>query len=106
MKNYNQLLSKVTTLGNNQLVTHITSNTCDFFTFQSYDSIVCIIDYKDKSITFGKNYDYSKTTLKYLYRFLMIYYCVDDYNKKYIQKMIKDWKIAWWFTVIYNDELQ
>jgi hypothetical protein len=41
-----------------------------------------------------------------LYRFLIAYYCVDNYNKKYIQKMIKDWKAAWWFTVIYNDELQ
>jgi hypothetical protein len=90
MKNYNELSSKVTVLANNQFVTRITSNNCDFVTFQSYDSIVCIIDYKDKIITFGKDYAYSKTTLKYLYEFLTVYFCVDNYNKKYIQKMIKD----------------
>ena len=106
MKNYNELTSKVTTLANNQFVTRITSNNCDFITFQSYDSIVCIIDYKDKLITFWRDFDYSKTTMKYLYEFLTVYFCVDNYNKKYIQNMIKAWKVAWWFTVIYNDELR
>jgi hypothetical protein len=43
--------------------------------------------------------------MKYLYEFLTVYFCVDNYNKKYIQKMIKDWRIAC-FTVIYNDELR
>ena len=106
MKNYNELFSKVTTLANNQFVTRITSNNSNFVTFQSYNSIVCIIDYKDKTINFWKDYDYSRTTMKYLYEFLTIYFCADNYNKKYIQKMIEDWKTTCWFTVIYNDELR
>lgn len=106
MKNYNELLSKVTTLANNQFVTRITSNNSNFIAFQSYDSVICIIDCKDKTITFWRDYDYSRTTMKYLSEFLSIYYCVDNYNKKYIQNMIKAWKSAWWFTVIYNDELR
>ena len=34
--------------------------------FQSYDSLVAIYDKKERSITLGPAWDYSKTTLKYL----------------------------------------
>ena len=50
--------------------------------FQSYNSTIAII--KDKTLTFGKNWDYSNTTRKHLYLFLRDYdyYLNDDiYNK-------------------------
>lgn len=41
--------------------------------FQSYDSTICIIDYSNKTITLGHDWDYSKTTSKHLYLFLDMY---------------------------------
>lgn len=39
--------------------------------FQSYDSVVCYVPYhKYGRPIFGKDWDYSVTTLKYLYQFL------------------------------------
>ena len=44
--------------------------------FQSYDSIIAIYDKEKHILTFGCDWDYSKTTLKHLYIYLrdVIYY--------------------------------
>ena len=41
--------------------------------FQSYDSIIAVIDKKSGEIVFGNDWDYSKTTRKHLYLFLNDY---------------------------------
>lgn len=41
--------------------------------FQSYDSIVAVIDKKSGKIVFGNDWDYSNTTRKHLYLFLNDY---------------------------------
>ena len=44
--------------------------------FQSYDSIICVIDYSKEGaerITLGRDWDYSRTTAKYLHQFLTEY---------------------------------
>ena len=38
--------------------------------FQSYRSLVAVYDKKERSITLGRAWDYSKTTLKYLHEWL------------------------------------
>lgn len=38
--------------------------------FQSYDSTIAIIDYQKQTLTFGRDWDYSHTTMKHLYMFL------------------------------------
>lgn len=38
--------------------------------FQSYNSRICIIDFNEDTITFGRDWDYSNTTMKYLKWFL------------------------------------
>lgn len=43
-------------------------------TFQSYDSTIAIIK-KNGQLVFGRDWDYSKTTLKHLYLFLQDYKC-------------------------------
>ena len=51
--------------------------------FQSYDSVIAKID-KTKGtndLTLGKNWKYSKTTLKHLYIFLNDYYYMTVYSK-------------------------
>lgn len=44
--------------------------------FQSYKSIIAVYDNNNKTLTFGCDWDYSKTTLKHLYIYLRdeIYY--------------------------------
>ena len=41
--------------------------------FQSYDSIIAVIDKKSGKIVFGNDWDYSVTTRKHLYLFLSDY---------------------------------
>lgn len=41
--------------------------------FQSYDSIIAVIDKKTGEIVFGNDWDYSATTRKHLYLFLSDY---------------------------------
>lgn len=38
--------------------------------FQSYESVVCVVDTTNHLVCFGRNWDYSVTTLKYLVQFL------------------------------------
>lgn len=38
--------------------------------FQSYESVVCVVDTTNHLVCFGRDWDYSVTTLKYLYQFL------------------------------------
>lgn len=45
--------------------------------FQSYDSIVVIFDKEKQTLTFGKDWDYSNTTLKHLYLFIGDYIWYD-----------------------------
>lgn len=45
----------------------------DKIIFQSYKSTICVLDNKNKTITFGKHYNYSNTTSKHLYLFLEYY---------------------------------
>lgn len=44
--------------------------------FQSYDSICCVVD--ENGVTLGRDWDFSITTLKYLYLFLKEYTNVFD----------------------------
>ena len=75
---------KVEQLFNNQFVVHF-NNGC---VFQSYDSIIaykingeCYLTYK---------WNYSRTTMKYLYLFLENYCYFNDLNKKKVEKLIKE----------------
>lgn len=75
--------------------------------FQSYDSMICKIDFINQIIELWSNWDYSKTTSKHLYMFF------DEFmgfypNKKIIQRMIDEWKLQSWlsvYTVKYNEDL-
>lgn len=53
-------------------------------TFQSYNSTIANIDNKG-NLTLGKNWDYSKTTLKHLYLFLNDYQSlIEHYTRSQI----------------------
>ena len=61
----------------------ITINTRYGVAFQSYDSIVAFIDYESNQTYLGKNWDYSRTTMKYLGQWL-------GKNAKEIRNAIKN----------------
>lgn len=61
---------------------------------QSYESLVAEYDTKTKNLIFGNNWDYSSTTLKHIYTFIIFFVADLDKreikNKKaYLQKLIK-----------------
>lgn len=47
----------------------IRDNATSRTTFQSYDSMIVIIDYQNNTISLGENWDYSMTTSKYRNQF-------------------------------------
>lgn len=59
--------------------------------FQSYDSIIAIYDKENHSLTFGCDWDYSKTTLKHLYIYLrdVIYYDMTLEQKQDIMEALQ-----------------
>lgn len=59
--------------------------------FQSYNSMIAEVDYNDKVITFGKDWDYSVTTGKHRNIFFRDYASFNDLTtKKGVEKAIKD----------------
>lgn len=64
---------------------------------QSYDSKVIVI--QGDSIILGRDWDYSRTTSKYVYLFLEYYGYINFWNisnkKKYINDLIKEGKIKY-----------
>jgi hypothetical protein len=80
----------------------------DCIIFQSYNSICCIIDNTNKVIQFWIDFDYSKTTMKYLSKFLIDNLWLNSCNIQYIRKSIKDWFLNNWYIeykVLYNENL-
>lgn len=57
--------------------------------FQSYDSLVCVYDEKTNVITFGVDWNYSRTTMKHLNTFLNDYVGCYLKGKENITKAIK-----------------
>lgn len=46
--------------------------------FQSYDSIIAVVDYANKTVTLGRNWNYSKTTGKHRNIFFRDYANIPD----------------------------
>ena len=72
---------KISQLQNNQFILQDFKN--NVVCFQSYDSLVCKIENSYK-ITLYQDFDYSKTTSRYLHQFLneFAYYDLFDFIKK------------------------
>lgn len=77
--------------------------------FQSYDSVIAIINRYEKTLTLWIDYDYSKTTSKHLKLFLSDYLWFNYETKKQLENIIKDWILEIWYTtykVIYDENLR
>lgn len=73
---------------------------------QSYKSLVVKIEgeYKNPTITLGADWDYSRTTLKYVYSFLEDYTYLSFYGvadkRKYVNDLIKEG------VIIYDENMK
>lgn len=75
--------------------------------FISYESLCCVLDWDLYKITFWRDWDYSKTTLKHLYAFLNEYN-IQLNSKKDVQKTIENWVYHWTHatrTVEYDEQM-
>ena len=68
---------KISQLKENQFILQDLDNNVIYF--QSYESLICKIE-NDYKITLYNNFDYSKTTSKYLHQFLDEFTCYDLYD--------------------------
>lgn len=73
--------------------------------FYSYNSLCCVLNFAEQRIVLGRDWDYSRTTLKHLYAFLWDNYFGNLADKKTIQKAIEDWKFEDW-DVKYDAEMK
>lgn len=59
--------------------------------FQSYDSIIAVVDYNNKTIELGEDWNYSRTTGKHRNIFFRDYANIPDLSsKKGIEKALKN----------------
>lgn len=72
--------------------------------FQSYDSRVCEI--RGREVTFGCDWDYSRTTLKHLYTFLDDNGLSSLRDSKSVRKAIKEGKTNEGYKVLYDPNLR
>lgn len=70
--------------------------------FQSYQSICAIV--KNWTLTLGRHWDYSHTTIRHLYKFLSDYCYLHDLSTKTIRKAIENWTI-WNYKLVYDNDL-
>lgn len=73
---------------------------------QSYSSVVVKIDFNKDEIIFWWNFDYSKTTMKYVKQFIEFYTWL-KWDIKSIRDYIKRWTAWVWiiYTVLFDENL-
>lgn len=94
------LLTSNGNVANNQYI--ITDG--DKITFQSYESIIAVVDCAEHTIVFGKDWKYSNTTNKYRNKFMENCGLKGLASAKAIEKAFKDGYYKQW-KVDYNNEL-
>ena len=106
-------MTKVTTLrtpkgyavANHFVITNYDSNKkVEKKTFQSFDSIICIVDRHRSKITIGKNYDYSVTTSKYTAQFFNDELGINGVNRTRLRDAIKHGCLCN-YSIEYNENL-
>jgi len=77
-------IKNIFNITNNQIVI-ISNNSKIFWSYESQ-----IAEYKNGVLTLGNDWDYSRTTMKYLHHFIRNYTPFNYENKKEIEKAIKE----------------
>lgn len=93
MKNYPIVKNMVSPHTGRAVANQFVISSCDTYTFQSYDSTIAFL--MDDNIILGRNWDYSVTTMKYLYAFLKKYANLPGLNAAKVRKMIESGEILY-----------
>ena len=75
------------------------------YTFQSYDSVVAVVDFDNSTITIGGNWNYSTTTSRYRNKFFETLGLYEMSDTASIREAIKNGEIVG-YTVVYEEGLK
>ena len=75
------------------------------YTFQSYNSVVAVVDFDNSAITLGGDWNYSTTTSRYRNKFFETLGLDEMSDTASIREAIKNGEIAG-YTVIYKEGLK
>ena len=79
----------------NKVANQIKVTTKDKIYFQSYQSIVASVNRRTCKVQLYKDWNYSNTTRKHLYKFLGDYGYKNLYNKKAVEAAIKAGEVSY-----------
>lgn len=75
------------------------------YTFQSYDSVIAVVDFDNSTITIGYNWDYSTTTSRYRNKFFETLGLDEMSDTASIREAIKNGEVAG-YKVVYEEGLK
>lgn len=75
------------------------------YTFQSYDSVIAVVDFDNSIITIGSNWNYSTTTSRYRNKFFEVLGLDEMSHTESVRKAIQDGEIVG-YTVVYKEGLK
>lgn len=75
------------------------------YTFQSYNSVVAVVDFDNSTITIGYNWDYSTTTSRYRNQFFETLGLDELTDTASVRTAIKNGSVAG-YKVIYKEDLK
>ena len=75
------------------------------YTFQSYNSVVAVVDFDNSTITLGGDWNYSTTTARHRNNFFSTLGLDEMSNTASVRKAIKNEEVAG-YKVIYKEEMK
>lgn len=75
------------------------------YTFQSYDSMIAVVDFDNSTITIGGDWNYSTTTARHRNKFFETLGLYEMSNTENVRKAINDGEIVG-YTVVYEEGLK
>lgn len=75
------------------------------YTFQSYNSVIAVVDFDNSTITIGYNWDYSTTTSRYRNKFFETLGLDELTDTASVRKAIKDEEVAG-YKAVYEEGLK
>lgn len=77
----------------------------NIYTFQSYNSVIAVVNFDNSTITLGRDWDYSTTTSRYRNKFFETLGLDELSNTENVRKAINDGEIVG-YTVVYEEGLK
>lgn len=75
------------------------------YTFQSYNSVIAVVNFDNSTITLGGDWNYSTTTSRYRNKFFETLGLYEMTNTASVRKAINDGEIVG-YTVVYEEGLK